>query len=162
MANTPDDRRQFLRAALTTVGVSLCAGTVGSLITSCETDETLPTVPSGKVVRFSIASIPELAAPGGIAQVNIPGVNFDTDVFIVRLSTSSFVVFSILCQHQFCPLPAPERVESGTRLVCPCHAAEYDATNGRILKQPLGGSSRDLPSFQATFEADSQTLVIAV
>ncbi len=166
MPQTPftdvDSRRAFLHSALAVAGVTLCATSVASILASCEPDETMPTLPKGEVVRFPIGSITELQTVGGIAATVIPGINFNRDVFIARIAASSFVVFSTVCTHQGCPLPLPANADGATRIVCPCHAAEYQASSGKITRQPIGDTATDLPTFAASFEADTQTLVVSV
>jgi Rieske Fe-S protein len=154
-------RRAFLQSALAAAGVSLCATSVASILASCEVDETLPTVPAGEVVRFSIAGIEALQTVGGIISTVVPGVNFDREVFIARVGPTNFVVFSTVCTHQGCPLPVPSNADAASRIVCPCHAAEYQASTGRITRQPMGDTATDLPTFAATYESASQVLVIA-
>jgi Rieske Fe-S protein len=157
-----ESRRAFLQTALAAAGISLCAASVAGVLSSCEPSETLPTLPTGTVVRFPIGTIAELQTVGGIATAFIPGVNFDREVFIARLTTASFVVFSTTCTHAGCGLPVPENADGATRIACPCHGAEYQASTGKVVRQPTVGSATDLPTFAATYEADTQTLVIAV
>ena len=68
------------------------------------------------------------------------------------------MVFSAICTHQACIVGEPQF--DGDNCVCPCHLAEYSPENGRILKQPIGGSATDLKKFESSFNTETQTLTI--
>lgn len=158
--NTNDSvetRRHFLRLATSSVGVVLTAPMIASLITSCETDETQPNAP-GKTYDVNIADYPELATVGSITSAYVAGLNADNPIFISRVATSAFVVFTTVCTHAGCLVELPASASDNCR--CPCHGAEYSSTDGSVLRQPSTGSARDLPKFASSYNATTNILTI--
>lgn len=155
--DTIETRRHFLRLATSSVGVVLTAPMLATLVTSCETDEKQPTGP-GKTYEVNIADYPELAAVGSITAAFVDGLNGDRPVFISRVATSAFVVFSTVCTHQGCTVEVPATPTDNC--YCPCHGAEYDPSDGRIVRQPVSGSATDLPKFASSFNATTNVLTI--
>lgn len=159
--STNDDflrRRRFLQQAIGSIGLTLGAGTIAAIVTSCETTETAPTTPSGKTFLLDITGIPQLAAPGGIITRVISGLNADRPVFISRVSETAIAVFDTTCTHQGCPVDLPEG--PGRNCICPCHGAEYSPVDGHIVAQPLSGSATNLKTFSASFDASKNQLTI--
>lgn len=160
MSASSTDRRDFLRRAAASVGIALCAGTAASILSSCEKDESLPG-PSATPVTLPLSGLPPLATPGSIVVTTVNGVNGNRPLAIARLDATQFVVFSTICGHQGCPVSPPESGSITDPLTCPCHGAQYDSRNGKIVRQPQdGGRSTDMPTFAARFDEQSNSLVI--
>lgn len=155
-----DERRTFLRLAASSVGITLCAGTVAGLLSSCETTERSDTAGPGlPPVPFLLDGITELETVGGITTQFVSGINNNNVVFIARVSETDFVVFSNVCTHQGCPVSLPDDIGGNVR--CPCHGAEYAWNSGKNVKQPLGGGrATDLPKFASTYDAQTKILMI--
>lgn len=152
-------RRTFLQQATASVGLILSASTVASLVAGCEQDESQPTSP-GKSYDVSLSAYPELNTVGGIIQTTVAGVNNGEMVFISRIDTAAFVVFSTICTHSGCGVDLP--ADGTSNCVCPCHKAEFARTNGAVLKQPTSGSATDLPRFSSAYNASTNVLTITV
>lgn len=108
-------RRTVLRGmALTPVA--------GLGLTACGGGEERPSLPTGPV---------ELGAESEVA----PGSSklfWDHNIAVSRDEDGSFTAYSTLCTHASCPI---NRLK-GTKLICPCHGSEFDATTGRVLREP--------------------------
>ncbi len=156
--NDASSRREFLRAATSSIGLVFSAATISALVQSCEVDESSPTPPGSTTVTFDVSKSPELAVVGGITITVISGLNSNLPVFISRVADSAFVVFSAICTHQSCTVDLP--VAPGENCMCPCHGAQYSATDGRNVVQPISGSATDLPKFASSYDATSQILTI--
>ncbi|KUO22834.1 Rieske (2Fe-2S) protein [Streptomyces dysideae] len=109
-------RRTVLRgAALTPVaGLGLAACSPGENKTS-----TTPTAPVDLGARSEVAK--------GSAKLYR-----DQNVVVSRAENGSLKAYSTLCTHARCPVNKLE----GTRLICPCHGSEFDATTGEVLRAP--------------------------
>ncbi|CAL9596369.1 Rieske (2Fe-2S) protein [Streptomyces sp. Tu 3180] len=56
----------------------------------------------------------------------------DHKVVVSRSEDGAFTAYSSVCTHAGCPANELE----GTRLICPCHGSEFDATTGKVLREP--------------------------
>ncbi|MDT6985684.1 Rieske (2Fe-2S) protein [Streptomyces lusitanus] len=56
----------------------------------------------------------------------------DHNVVVGRGEDGSLTAYSTVCTHAGCPINKLD----GTRLVCPCHGSEFDATTGKVLREP--------------------------
>ncbi|CAL9423894.1 Cytochrome b6-f complex iron-sulfur subunit [Streptomyces sp. enrichment culture] len=56
----------------------------------------------------------------------------DQKVVVSRSEDGAFKAYSSVCTHAGCPANKLE----GTRLICPCHGSEFDATTGKVLREP--------------------------
>lgn len=149
-------RRDFLCTSAS-VGAVIPFITISSLIVACEQQEGQPVNP-GVFVTVDISTIPELAAIPSIILTSVSGLNNGDPVFISRLTTTSFNVFTGICTHNGNPIDPPDAASA--RLVCPYHSAEFSKADGTVQKQPTSGSARNLPSFAATFDASKNILSI--
>ncbi len=95
---------------------------------------------------------------GGIISTSIPELNNNNPVFVSRVATSAFVVFSTICTHQACQVGLP--MGKGMHCVCPCHGAMYSFNDGTVLRQPTSGSATDLPRFASEFNSNTNILTI--
>lgn len=163
MTTSPDPReiqkrRRFLQQATTSIGLFLSAPVLASIVQSCEYNETQPSQPT-TTVTYDVSSNPDLGEVGGIAIDMVPGLNNDQPVFISRIATDVFAVFSAICTHQGCTVNPP--TQAGADCICPCHQSQYSSTDGRILKQPTIGSATDLPKFASQYDANTHILSIS-
>lgn len=151
------DRRTFLTASLKTVGLTLSAPAIATILASCERTETSPTS-SGGIFTIDIKAYPELNEIGSITSVAITGLNGDRLIFISRVALETFAVFSTVCTHQGCTVELPEY--AGSNCICPCHFAEYSPIDGSIIRQPNIGSATNLPTFASSFDTTTNILTI--
>ncbi|MEU6527182.1 Rieske (2Fe-2S) protein [Streptomyces sp. NPDC046924] len=56
----------------------------------------------------------------------------DHNIVVSRGSDDSFTAYSTVCTHASCAIGKLE----GTKLICPCHGSEFDATTGKVLREP--------------------------
>lgn len=149
-------RRLFLHQALSTAGVCLSAGAVAVILSSCETNETLPTppvIPNGVAVR--IADYPKLSGPGTIVIATIDEIDFGTPVFISQVDATTFAVFSTICTHLGCSVSLP--FTPGQDCFCPCHASEFSPIDGSVTRGP---APTNLKAFASTFDAGTGILSV--
>ena len=66
---------------------------------------------------------------GGMKTVSINGKN----ITIARVDKDYFA-FDDICTHNKCSLG--EGYLDGTVVICPCHGATFDVTNGKVLSLP--------------------------
>lgn len=149
-------RRIFLQRALTTIGVSLSAGAVAAILTSCEKDESItqPPPPDGGI-KIKISDYPSLTGPGSIVTDSIPGLNNGNGVFISQVGVEVFAVFTTVCTHAGCSVSLP--AGAGQDCICPCHGSRYSSTDGKVK---LGPAPSNLRTFAATFNAASGILSV--
>ncbi|MFC9908331.1 Rieske 2Fe-2S domain-containing protein [Streptomyces sp. NPDC059862] len=65
----------------------------------------------------------------------------DHNVVVSRAEDGSLKAYSTICTHAACPINKLE----GTKLVCPCHGSEFDATTGEVLHAPATVPLSELP-----------------
>jgi nitrite reductase/ring-hydroxylating ferredoxin subunit len=108
-------RRTVLRgAALTPV--------VGLGLTACGGAEKGPARPTGPV---------ELGPESEVAKDGAK-LYRDHDVVVSRSEDGTLKAYNTVCTHAGCPINKLE----GTKLICPCHGSEFDATTGKVLREP--------------------------
>ncbi|MFM7544712.1 MAG: Rieske (2Fe-2S) protein [Ignavibacteria bacterium] len=148
-----EERRDFLIQSMHGIGIALCAGTLGSLLHSCEMNEDSVT-PDINTLPFDIdLSKPEyssLSVIGGAVYANDPNGNNGNDIIIIRLEQERFLVVSSICTHQECSVNLPS--SDKPTLFCPCHFAEFSPLNGEVLVQPKMGTASTLPVFRYEFD----------
>ncbi|CAN5534031.1 hypothetical protein BH10BAC6_BH10BAC6_01810 [soil metagenome] len=149
-------RRDFLCKSAS-VGAAIPFITISSLIVACEKQEGQVVNP-GVFITVDISTIPELAAVPSIILTSVTGLNNGDPVFISRVTTTAFTVFTGICTHSGNPINPPEAPLA--RLVCPYHNAEFSKADGTVQKQPSSGSARNLPTFTATFDPSKNILSI--
>ena len=157
LESTRHARREFLRTATYSIGLALSATAISTIISACETDET-PAGPTGDEVDIDISTYPELAIVGGIAIDLIAELNGDNPVFISRVDTELFAVFSAVCTHDGCIVDKAFNEEPNC--VCPCHGSEYSRIDGTIKVQPSSGSATDLPAYSSSYDASTEILTV--
>ncbi len=65
----------------------------------------------------------------------------DHNVVVSRIADDEYTAYSTICTHARCPI---ERLE-GRKLICQCHGSQFDATNGKVLKEPAVKPLPELP-----------------
>ncbi|MEU7473378.1 Rieske (2Fe-2S) protein [Streptomyces sp. NPDC044984] len=56
----------------------------------------------------------------------------DHNVVVSRSGDGTLKAYNTVCTHAGCPINKLE----GTKLICPCHGSEFDATTGKVLREP--------------------------
>ncbi|MBL3667821.1 Rieske (2Fe-2S) protein [Streptomyces sp. M2CJ-2] len=108
-------RRTVLRGvALTSVA--------GLGLTACGAPEERPAPPTEPVELGAESEI----APGSTKLFR------DHNIVVSRGADDSFTAYSTVCTHASCAIGKLE----GTKLICPCHGSEFDATTGKVLREP--------------------------
>ncbi|MER7484569.1 Rieske (2Fe-2S) protein [Streptomyces sp. NPDC126497] len=108
-------RRTVLRgAALTPVA--------GLGLTACGRTEEGPARPTGPV---------ELGPENEVAEEGAK-LYRDHNVVVSRSADGTLRAYDSVCTHAGCPINKLE----GTKLICPCHGSEFDATTGKVLREP--------------------------
>ncbi|MFF7857192.1 Rieske 2Fe-2S domain-containing protein [Streptomyces sp. NPDC007904] len=107
-------RRTVLR------GVAL-APVAGLGLTACGPEGT-PGRPTGPV---------ELGPESEVAAGNAK-LYREHNVVVSRGEDGTVRAYSTICTHARCPI----NTLRGTKLVCPCHGSEFDATTGEVLREP--------------------------
>ncbi|MBD0844554.1 Rieske (2Fe-2S) protein [Streptomyces sp. TRM68416] len=64
----------------------------------------------------------------------------DHNVVVSRAEDGTLKAYSTICTHALCPINKLE----GTKLVCPCHGSEFDATTGEVLQAPATVGLKEL------------------
>lgn len=154
-------RREFLVQAASMLGLAVGAGTALTLVNACET--TVVKAPattgggttggtgtgSGNVVN--IAQEPNLQSTGGAVLKTIN----DTQLVIIRASSTEFLVLSAKCTHEGCTVDLP----NGDSITCQCHGSRFSATTGQVLNGPAGAPLR---RYSSVFDSGKNTLTIMI
>ncbi|GAA3171471.1 Rieske (2Fe-2S) protein [Streptomyces virens] len=108
-------RRTVLRGvALTPVA--------GLALAACAPPEDGPARPTGPVELGAESEVPR----GGAKLYR------EHNVVVSRGEDGALTAYSTVCTHARCPINKLE----GTKLICPCHGSEFDATTGKVLREP--------------------------
>lgn len=109
-------RRAVLRgAALTPVA--------GLGLTACKGDADDRSAPLSEPVELG----PESEIAEGGAKLYR-----DHNVVVSRSGDGTLKAYDSVCTHAGCPINKLD----GTKLICPCHGSEFDATTGKVLREP--------------------------
>ncbi|MFI1567311.1 Rieske 2Fe-2S domain-containing protein [Streptomyces sp. NPDC020490] len=65
----------------------------------------------------------------------------DHNVVVSRAADGSLKAYSTICTHARCAINTLQ----GTKLICPCHGSEFDATTGKVLRSPAAAPLDELP-----------------
>ncbi|GHF88990.1 Rieske (2Fe-2S) protein [Streptomyces griseosporeus] len=65
----------------------------------------------------------------------------DHNVVVSRDASGGLKAYSTICTHAQCPINKLE----GTKLICPCHGSQFDATTGEVLQSPATTPLKQLP-----------------
>jgi nitrite reductase/ring-hydroxylating ferredoxin subunit len=83
-----------------------------------------------------VASLNDLAA-GSMRKIQLGG----EDVLVANIAGKTYAIADT-CTHRGCSLS--EGTIEGTELICPCHAAHFDLTTGKVTAPP---AKKDVSSF---------------
>ncbi|WP_073952436.1 Rieske (2Fe-2S) protein [Streptomyces kebangsaanensis] len=118
-------RRTVLRGAALTPVAALG-------LTACDPGGTYaPATPTAPVDLGAESEVPK----GGAKLYR------DHNVVVSRDDDGTLKAFSSLCTHAQCPINKLE----GTRLICPCHGSEFDATTGQVTRSPASVPLPEVP-----------------
>ncbi len=151
------DRRAFITTAAKTVGLSLCAIAIGSLVQSCESDSVSPAnvTPTGDVVTLDVSAEADLSTNGGAIKRTFGNNNNGAPVIVIRITDTTFMAFSAVCTHQGAIIGLPK---SGSNvMICPKHEEEFLITDG---SPQTDTAPRPLQSFPTAYNASTHILSI--
>jgi Rieske Fe-S protein len=155
------ERREFIKTSLQGLGITICAGSIMSILSSCEMNED-PIQPQETTFPLIIAiddpNNSELTRIGGAMYYNHPSLNNGEDFIIIRVDNDSFLALSSFCTHQGCQVNIPS-MDKPT-IFCPCHFAEFSPLTGEVIKQPNQGTATNLPIFKTEFNAVDNRLTV--
>ena len=88
-----------------------------------------------------------------IADGSLLAVDLGAERVTIASIDGAYYAFSDTCTHRGCSLA--EGSLSGNELVCECHGARFDVTNGEVL----GGPAREaLQTFRVSVSGDNLTI----
>lgn len=125
MPGTSPARRTVLRAAA-------LAPAVGLGLTACSS--------GGNGNRSAPTEPVDL---GAADEVPVGGSKLYTDknVVVSRIADDEYKAFSSICTHARCPIKNLQ----GAELTCQCHGSQFDARNGKVLREPAVAPLEELP-----------------
>ncbi|MFE1258065.1 Rieske (2Fe-2S) protein [Streptomyces fungicidicus] len=106
----------------------------------------------GGTTDDSAAPLTEPVELGPESEVAEDGAKLyrDRNVVVSRSGDGTLKAYNTVCTHAGCPINKLD----GTKLVCPCHGSEFDATTGKVLREPAVAPLKPL-----TVEVRNGTLV---
>ncbi|MFE0447888.1 Rieske (2Fe-2S) protein [Streptomyces fungicidicus] len=106
----------------------------------------------GGTADDSAAPLTEPVELGPESEVAEDGAKLyrDHNVVVSRSGDGTLKAYNTVCTHAGCPINKLD----GTKLVCPCHGSEFDATTGKVLREPAVAPLKPL-----TVEVKNGTLV---
>ncbi|MCX7879945.1 MAG: Rieske 2Fe-2S domain-containing protein [Ignavibacteria bacterium] len=155
-------RREFLRLTGSFFVVGMAVTTVYPVLTSCERDEELPTLPVGSNLIVDISKYPQLQEIPGIAKIKFQSP-IQITLIIKRISQTEFIVFSSICPHQAVELDIPTNPDGNIR--CPLHSVEFSSKKepfgpGYVVANPQGVRVSTLPNYHYEFDRSKNILTI--
>jgi Rieske Fe-S protein len=155
------ERREFIKSGLQGLGITICAGSIMSILSSCEMNEdpiqtqetTFPLI-----IEIDDPKNVDLTRIGGAMYYNDSSLNNGEDFIIVRVDNDSFLAISSFCTHQGCQVNIPS-MDKPT-IFCPCHFAEFSPLTGEVIKQPNQGTATNLPVFKTEYDAVNMRLTV--
>ena len=155
------ERREFIKSGLQGLGITICAGSIMSILSSCEMNED-PIQPQETTFPLIIAidapNNSELTRIGGAMYYNHPSLNNGEDFIIIRVDNDSFLALSSFCTHQGCQVNIPSLDKP--MIFCPCHFAEFSPLTGEVIKQPNQGTATNLPIFKTEYNPVDNRLTV--
>ena len=155
------ERREFIKSGLQGLGITICAGSIMSILSSCEMNED-PIQPQETTFPLIIAidapNNSELTQIGGAMYYNHPSLNNGEDFIIIRVDNDSFLALSSFCTHQGGQVNIPS-MDKPT-IFCPCHFAEFSPLTGEVIKQPNQGTATSLPIFKTEYNPVDNRLTV--
>ena len=158
--NLQDKRRKFLIQGLTGIGITVCAGTIATLLSSCESNETVTPSEQTFPVALSLTlnELEPLSTIGGAVLYNVPDYNAGNDIIIIRLESAKFLVVTSICTHNGCGLSLPDTDIAS--IYCGCHDARFSPITGEVIQQPNTGRATNLKTFVNSYDATSNVLSV--
>lgn len=173
------NRRDFIKGGMKTLGVCTCAGTLASMLNSCEFYSELQ--PANQQITKSINLDTDIdyeasgvkkeifeKRPGYGVKVRFSDANYGIPVIIVRKSAEEYVCFSSLCTHDNCfgdDVTVPKGYFENKpsffkyRLIkCNCHGSLFDPWEGG--KPVEGPAEKPLKQFPTEFDKNTRILKI--
>lgn len=139
---TTTHRREFISQ----IACVLCAGALGSVVSSCDTiDDGEPVV---DINKYS-----DLKKIGGAIKKRYSRLNNGEPILIIRESENNFVVYSALCTHKGVEVKLPKNGE----IVCPNHGSRFRVNDGSVIE---GKAIELLVSFPTAFDDTTNLLRI--
>jgi Rieske Fe-S protein len=155
------ERREFIKSGLQGLGITICAGSIMSILSSCEMNED-PIQPQETtfplIIEIDDPKNVDLTRIGGAMYYNDSSLNNGEDFIIVRVDNDSFLAISSFCTHQGCQVNIPSMDKS--TIFCPCHFAEFSPLTGEVIKQPNQGTATNLPVFKTEYDAVNNRLTV--
>lgn len=148
-----EERREFLLKAASMLGLAVSAGTVATIVSSCETTTLKST---GEVATLDVSKEAALKNVGGAVLKKFANGNDGNSVVVIRTSASEFLVLTSICTHTGCPVGLP--TSPGSNLICPCHGSQFSSNDGSVINGP---ATAPLKRFSSTFNAGTSTLTIS-
>ena len=155
------ERREFLKSGMQGLGITICAGSLLTILASCEMNED-PLQPQVETFPLNISldnpANAELTKIGGAIYYNESSLNNGEDFIIIRIDAGQFLAISSFCTHQGCQvnIPSPDK----PTIFCPCHYAEFSPMTGEVIKQPNQGTATNLPVFKTEYDAARNLLTV--
>ncbi|OGG00586.1 MAG: hypothetical protein A3F83_01745 [Candidatus Glassbacteria bacterium RIFCSPLOWO2_12_FULL_58_11] len=156
LLNSSPSRRQFLAGSIEKVTVLASSAAILSMITGCGGGGGSPSVtgPSGPAqLDLSSPQLAGLANVGGVVTLSpsaFAGLPRN-GIFIIRATSTSYVVLDRTCTHQACQVGA---FQSNGIATCPCHGSQYN-TSGSVARGP---APRALTKYTATIADNILTI----
>ncbi len=150
-SNQTSNRRTFLFQSGSFLGLSIIAGGISSMLTSCEQSQTPNTGPAETTIK--LADYPALANINGFTMLTVPGKS-DGPVLIIKKSTTEYSVLSTYCPHEGCIVTEPDMALKA--IYCDCHGSKFDLT-GKVLKGP---SNYPLQAYTYTLDGTNTMMTI--
>ena len=155
------ERREFIKSGLQGLGITICAGSIMSILSSCEMNED-PIQPQETTFPLIIAiddpKNVDLTRIGGAMYYNYPLLNNGEDFIIIRVDNDSFLALSSFCTHQGCQVNIPSMDK--LTIFCPCHFAEFSPLTGEVIQQPNQGTATNLPVFKTEYDIVNNRLTV--
>lgn len=140
------NRRVLLRTGLTAAIIgagAIVVGSIGRMTSGASGDVTTAGQPSSPASPMPAAS-PSAASPQGVqiakvADIPVGGVVAFNDpttgdpAFLLQPAQGTYLAYSGVCTHQGCTVGFDQ---ASNRFVCPCHGAEFDGSNGDVVRGP--------------------------
>ncbi|MCX6152916.1 MAG: Rieske (2Fe-2S) protein [Candidatus Kapabacteria bacterium] len=148
-----EQRRDFIKKSLGLAGLVLCAGSMSTLLESCNSSSFNPN-PTGNV-SLDITTVPELAVNGGVVEKTFAGQFNGTPVIIIKVTETSYLAFCTICPHEGQIVSYP--LDSTSNIVCQAHKSYFSPTTGEIIKGP---SPSGLKKYTTLYDAATRILTI--
>jgi Rieske Fe-S protein len=101
---------------------------------------------AASIEKFPLHEVAKVddVAPGSVKLFRYP--DEDEPAMLIRLKSGEFVAYKQRCTHLSCPVTFSAEK---SRLLCPCHHGEFDASSGAVLAGP---PPRPLPRIELLIE----------